>query len=201
MIPPDHRPPQLRASIRMDACLDSTTRAKVDNLAERFQQPRAAVVCPIMRWGLSREQPETVDGGASEGPVRHLFLYAATELHDRVEKAANAVSMNIAPWLRSMVRQIILTDFPASWQEATSVERSYDSRIYGKRFMLRLDAPSQTKLQQLMQQFGASKAHIIRQLLVQAKPEDFPKSWHMRAAERSMPPMRRKARNNRELTR
>jgi hypothetical protein len=29
-----------------------------------------------------------------------------------------------------------------------------------------------------------AKADIIRQLITQAKPEDFPKSWQMRAAER-----------------
>jgi hypothetical protein len=49
--------------------------------------------------------------------------------------------------------------------------------------MLRLDEPSHTKLQQLVKQFGASKAEIIRQLIAQANAEDFPKSWQMRAAE------------------
>ena len=49
--------------------------------------------------------------------------------------------------------------------------------------MLRLDEPSQVKLQQLIEHFGASKAKIIRRLIAQAKREDFPKSWHMRAAE------------------
>ena len=50
--------------------------------------------------------------------------------------------------------------------------------------MLRLDESSHTKLQQLIKEFGASKADIIRHLIAQAKPEDFPKSWHMSAAER-----------------
>jgi hypothetical protein len=50
--------------------------------------------------------------------------------------------------------------------------------------MLRLDESSQTTLQQLIKQFGASKADIIRQLIAQAKPEDFPPSWQMRATER-----------------
>jgi hypothetical protein len=43
--------------------------------------------------------------------------------------------------------------------------------------MLRLDEPSQTKLQQLVKQYGVSKAEIIRQLIAQAEPEDFPKGW------------------------
>jgi hypothetical protein len=66
-----------------------------------------------------------------------------------------------------MVRQITLTDFPASWQEPAPSERSHDSRIYDTRFMLRLDESAQTKLQQLVTQFGASKAEIIRQLIAQ----------------------------------
>jgi len=113
--------------------------------------------------------------------VPPLYLFVDTALHAQVEQAVTPAGMNIAPWLRSMVRQITIDDFPASWQAATSEERSHDSHTYGKRFMLRLDVPSETKLQHLISQFGASKAAIIRQLLVQAKPKDFPKSWQMRA--------------------
>jgi predicted DNA-binding protein len=92
--------------------------------------------------------------------------------------------VKFAPWLRHMVRQIMITDFPASWHEKLSEERSHDSRTYDIRFMLRLDESSQTKLQQLVKQFGAPKAEIIRQLIAQAEPEDFPASWQMSAAER-----------------
>jgi hypothetical protein len=53
--------------------------------------------------------------------------------------------------------------------------------------MLRLDKSSQTKLEQLIRQLAVSKADIIRQLIAQAKPEDFPPSWQMRAAERHVP--------------
>jgi hypothetical protein len=42
---------------------------------------------------------------------------------------------------------------------------------------------SEAKLQQLIEHFGASKAKIIRQLVAQAEPADFPPSWQMRAAE------------------
>jgi hypothetical protein len=137
-----------------------------------------------MQWGLHREPTGTIGQGHTQGPVRHLYLYVASDLHARVQKAATAIGVNIAQWLRSMVRQITITDVPASWQEEQSEERSHDSRLYGTRFMLRLDEPSQTKLQQLIKQFGASKAEVIRQLIAQATPENFPKSWHMRAAER-----------------
>jgi hypothetical protein len=186
----------------MDARLNATTRSKGDELAKRFHQLRAAVVCYIMRWGLSRGSTEIFDGGASEGPVRHLSCYVDTALHARVEKAAMAAGVKIAPWLRATVRQITMTDFPPSWQSVTFEERSHDSHSYDTRFMLRLDEAAQTKLQRLISYFGVSKADIIRQLLVQATPEDFPNSWYLRAAERSMHPIwRRETKDNRELTR
>jgi hypothetical protein len=75
-----------------------------------------------------------------------------------------------------------MADVPASWQEARPEQRSHDSHTYGRRFMLRLDDPSQTKLRQLITRFGASKAEMIRQLIAQANDEDFPKSWQMKAA-------------------
>jgi hypothetical protein len=115
-----------------------------------------------MHWGLSHERPSPPGQGESHGPVRYLSLYVPFELHEDVKQAAAAAGVNIAPWLRHMVRQITITDFPASWQEERPAERSHDSRTYGTRFMLRLDEPSQTKLQQLITQFGASKAEIIR---------------------------------------
>jgi predicted transcriptional regulator len=180
---PARRPDEPRASIRMDARLDATTRGKVDDLAQHFHQPRVAVLCHIMHWGLSRESTGPLDQGESHGPVRHLYLYVASALHARVEKAATAAAVKIAPWLRHMVRQMTMADFPASWQEARLGERSHDSRTYGRRFILRLDDPSQTKLQQLVEHFGSSKAEIIRQLLAQVEPEDFPPNWLMRAAE------------------
>jgi hypothetical protein len=49
-----------------------------------------------------------------------------------------------------MVREITIEDFPVSWQEAHEEARSHDSRRYHTRFMLRLEAPSGTKLQQLV---------------------------------------------------
>jgi hypothetical protein len=164
------------------------TRAKVDDLATHFHQPRAVVRSDIMEWGLGREQTGPLDQGEAQGPVRHLYLYVQSDLHERVEKAAIAAGVKFAPWLYHMVRQITISEFPASWQEERSEAQSHDSRVYGKRFMLRLDEPSQTNLQQFVKQFGASKAEIIRQLIAQANDEAFPKSWQMRAAEHRVKP-------------
>jgi predicted DNA-binding protein len=181
---PVNPPPAERSSIRTDARLDAATRQNVDDLATRVDRPRAAVLCQIMEWGLSRAQPAHLDQDASQGPVHHLYFYVASELYEQVQQAATAAGVKIAPWLRHMVRQVTIQDFPASWQAATPRGRSHDSRTYTTRFMLRLDEPSQTKLQQLIKPFGASKADIIRQLIAQAKPEDFPPSWQMKVHER-----------------
>jgi predicted DNA-binding protein len=173
-----------RASIRIDARLDATTREKVDDLAQHFHQPRAAVLCHIMHWGLSYEQPGPLDQHESQGPVRHLYLCVPSELRDGVEKAATAAGVKTASWLRHMVRQITITDFPASWQEATPCERSHDSRTYGRRFMLRLDDSTRETLEAWSTHFERSAAEIIRQLLAQATSDMFPVSWHLRVAER-----------------
>jgi hypothetical protein len=200
--PRDLKPSQRPSSIRMDARLDSMTWEKVDDPARHFGRPRAAVLCHIMHWGVRQEQTGPLDQGKAQGPVHHLHLYVASDLHAQVERAAAAAEMKIAPWLRHMMRQVSTADFPARWQEAQTESHSHDSHIYGKRFLSRLDSRSQTKLQQLVKQFGVSKADIIRQLIAQAEPEDFPKSWRIRAAERSVPPMRRRGtKNQREIPR
>jgi hypothetical protein len=186
--PPDHKPAELRSSVRMDARLDQTTRQKVDELAARFHQPRAAVLHHIIHWGLTHGHAGPLDHGDS--PVRHLYLSVAADLHEQVQKAAIAAGLKIAPWLRDMVRQISMADFPASGQEATPREHSHDSRLYIKRFMLRLDKLSQTKLEHLIKACGTSKAEIICHLLVQATPEDFPKRWHLTVAKRHVPHVR-----------
>lgn len=175
---------QPRQSIRMDARLDATTRAKVDKLAIHFHQPRAAVLCHIMEWGLSRDHTGSLNQDEARGPVYHLSLAVASSLYARVQKAAAAAGVKTAPWLRPMVRQISITNFPASWQEERSGERSHDSTDYDTCFMLRLDEASRAKLHDLVEHFHRSKAHIIRQLIVQATLDDFPNSWQMRAEER-----------------
>jgi hypothetical protein len=169
----------------MDARLDASTRAKVDDLATHFHQPRAAVLCQIMAWGLNHQQTGTLDQGASRGPVHHLSLYVASELHERVEKAATAVGVKPAAWLRHMVRQITIADFPTSWQEERSEKHSHDSRTYDTRFMLRFDHLTREKLEDLSTHLTKPASEIIRHLITQAEPEDFPKSWQMRAKERS----------------
>jgi hypothetical protein len=182
--PPDHTLHDPRASMRVDARLDATTRATVDDLATRFHRTRAAVLCHIMQWGLDCGPMDTREQEGLQGPVHHLYCYVDSHLYAAVHKAATTAGVTIAPWLRHMVRRITVADFPGSWQAERSETRSHDSRIYGARFMLRLDAASETTLQRLSAHFDVPRAAIIRQLLAQATPDRFPASWHLRVAER-----------------
>jgi predicted transcriptional regulator len=167
-----HHPPARR---RMDARLDADTRQKVDDLAIHFGRTRAAVLRHIIRWGLDRGAIVIGDQGHVQGPVRHLYVYVDTDLYDAVQKAAAATGGHIAAWLRDMIRRVTMADFPKSWQEARVEARSHDSRRYGTRFMLRLDSISSLTLQRLVERFHVSRAAIIRQLIAQANPEDFPR--------------------------
>jgi hypothetical protein len=49
--------------------------------------------------------------------------------------------------------------------------------------MIRVDAETGRKLEMLMQAFGHSAAEVIRQLMAQARPEDFPRNWHLTVGE------------------
>ena len=174
---PDHKPHESRASIRTDARLDSATRQKMDDLAIRFHQSRAAVLCHIMQWSLSRKETPPLHQAESYGPVCHLHLYIPSELHEHVANAATAAGVKGARWLRHMVRQITITSFPASWQEERSEGRAHDSHTYETRFMLRFDHLTREKLADLSTHVNKPASEVICHLITQAKPEDFPKSW------------------------
>jgi hypothetical protein len=71
-----------------------------------------------------------------------------------------------------------------SWRVGETAPRSHDSGYYGTRFMLRLDEVTSSKLATLTQTFHRSAAEVIRQLIAQTRPEDFPQSWHLAVDER-----------------
>jgi predicted transcriptional regulator len=171
----------------MDASLDAKTRAKLESLATGFQRSRAAVLRQVLQWELGQAGPI-----ASKVPRRlaSFFFIVDAKLHQQVKDAAQAAGVDVAPWLRHMMRQVRQADFPKSWQARTTerrtptAQRSHDSRRYWKRFMLRLDDQAGTRLEELASHFDESNAAIIRQLIVQATLEDFPPSWHLAVGER-----------------
>jgi predicted transcriptional regulator len=108
------------------------------------------------------------------------------DLLHQVQEAAERHSVPVAAWLRQAMRQVTHKDFPPSWHAEAARggrPRSHDSRYYGQRFMLRLDDETSTKLGTLMQTFDRTAAEIIRQLIAQAKSEDFPPSWQLAVEE------------------
>jgi hypothetical protein len=95
------------------------------------------------------------------------------------------------------MRQVTLEDFPDSWRAGEGGSRSQESGYDHRRFQLRLDPHTQRTLETFMQTFHRPAAEVIRQLIAQARPEDFPQSWQLavgphhpqdaRAAHRSTP--------------
>jgi hypothetical protein len=193
--PSSREPAQPRASVRMDACLDAMTRAKVDEWATAFHRSRGAVLREVLQWGMTRQAMGEIEHVDVQGPTTHLFFVVDVTLHQDVGKAARGARLDVASWLRHMIREITAADFPRSWQVAAQgiprpqasprvSRRSHDSRTYGKRFMLRLDEPTWGMLERLSHHFKQSHAEVIRQLIAQARLEDFPRSWPRAVEER-----------------
>jgi predicted DNA-binding protein len=139
-----------------------------------------------MQWGLRHSTGWTINRSpvVAVPPVPVLL---EPELLLQVHDAAAGHGASVAVWLRHAMQQVTAKDFPESWRAGETVSRSHDSRYYGQRFMLRLDEATTRKLQHLVEHFERPRAEIIRQLIAQAKAEDFPQSWRLAAQERRPP--------------
>jgi hypothetical protein len=168
------------SSVRHQARLDAETHAKLEELAVAFHRKRSAILRFVMGWGLTQTQGWTIVRSipATAGIVAMLV---EPELLQQVQEAAAAHSATVAPWLRHAMRQVTIEDFPESWRLGVAGVRSHESGSYQRRFMLRLDETTTQKRQQDVEQLGMSRAEIIRQLIIQAKAEDFPPSWQLEA--------------------
>jgi predicted transcriptional regulator len=135
-----------------------------------------------MQWALAHTQGWTVNPAIPDRP--HLVhMLVDSELLQQVQDAAAAHGTSVSAWVRQGMRQVTYEDFPASWRAGDIARRSHDSGYYERRFQLRLDQATQRKLEALMQTFHRSAAEVIRQLIAQAAPEDFPQSWHLAVEE------------------
>jgi predicted transcriptional regulator len=183
--PPETRPRHRRYSVRRQARVDAETQAKLEELAHTFHRKRAAILRYVMEWALAHTQGWTIDPSNPDRP-HLLHMPVDPELLQQVQDAAAAHGADVAAWERHAMRLLRRDDFPPSWhvEAAQGKPRSHDSRDYGRKFTLRFDAASSTKLEQLVQRLDRPAAEIIRQLIVQAKPEDFPPSWRMAVDER-----------------
>jgi hypothetical protein len=77
------------------------------------------------------------------------------------------------------MRQVTLEDFPAGWRAGETAPRSHESGYFRRKFRLCMDDDTSRKLAVFTKTFHCPAADIIRQLIVQAQPEDFPESWHL----------------------
>jgi predicted transcriptional regulator len=186
MTPPrDPQPRHVRDRVCYQARLDAETHAKLEELAAAFHRKRSAILRHAMPWGLTQTQGWTVDR-AVPGTVRTVGMLLEPELLQQVQEAAAAHGATVAGWLRQAMREVSRADFPPSWHaeaDQGGKPRSHDSHYYGTRFMLRLDETTAQKLQHLVERFARPRAEIIRQLVGQAKPEDFPEHWQLGAEE------------------
>jgi predicted transcriptional regulator len=176
-------PRHVRYSARHQARLDAETHAKLDALASTFHRKRSAILRYVMQWGLRHSEGWTIDRSpiSTVPPVPVLL---EPELLQQVQDAASAHGASIAAWLREAVRRVTAEDFPASWRAGEMASRSHESAYFHQKFGMRLDEVTSRKLEALTQTFHRPAAEVIRQLIVQAKPEDFPKSWQMAVEER-----------------
>jgi predicted transcriptional regulator len=181
--PPEPQPRQRRYSARHQARLDEETHAKLAELVRTFQRKRAAILRYVMQWGLTHTKSWTVN--PSIPASAHLVpLLVTPELLQRRQDAADQHEARVAAWLRQALRQVTLADFPASWRARETAPRSHESGYFHRKFGLRLDDKTSRKLVVLTTTFHRPAADVIRQLILQAQPEDFPQSWHLARDER-----------------
>jgi hypothetical protein len=190
MYPPSEPPPrQRRYSVRRQARLDAETSAKLEALARTFCRKRAAILRFVMQWALANTQGWAIDPSipASTHPVNMLV---GPDLLQHVQAAADTHGVSTVAWLRQAMRQVTPEDFPASWLAGDITSRSHESGYSDRKFGLRLDAVTSQQLEVFTQTFDRSAAEIIRQLILQARPEDFPQSWRLAVEERRQPDAR-----------
>ena len=173
----------MRYSTRWQARLDSETRAKLEELAGTLHRKRSAILRLVMQWGLAQTTRWTIEPYTPDCP--HLVhMLTEPELLRQVQDAADRHGVTLAVWLRHALRQVTREEFPASWRVGDTTIPSHDSGYYHRKFQLRLDEGTSRKLARLTQTFGRSAAEVIRQLVAQANPEDFPQSWQLARDER-----------------
>jgi predicted transcriptional regulator len=174
----DRGPRRRRYTARYQARPDDETHATLENLTKTLHRKRGQILRHVIQWGLSHSGSWTIDEPIpmSTQPVPVLLEPA---LQQRVQDASAAHRVSTAAWIRQAMRRIALEEFPASWRAEETTPRSHESGYYGTRFMLRLDDQTSSKLRTLTQTFHRSAAEVIRQLIAQARPEDFPPSWQL----------------------
>jgi predicted DNA-binding protein len=176
------QPRQRRYSARHQARLDTETHAKLEALTRTFCRKHAAILRFVMQWGLAHSQDWIIDQ-TIPASVHLVHVLVEPALMEQVQEAATRHGASVAAWVRCALRQVTQQDFPASWPTEEMAPRSHESDYFRRKFGLRLDESTSQTLEALTKTFHRSAAEVVRQLIVQAKPEDFPRSWQLAAEE------------------
>jgi hypothetical protein len=160
---------------------DSIPRRMLSCTSWRRPSPRkqAQILRYVMAWGLDHPHAWTRDRQRPDRthPV-HMLVEPA--LWQQVQGAVALKGVSVAAWVRQVMRNVTIADFPASWRAGKTAPRSHESGHYRRRFMLRLDDETSRKLEMFIHAFRPA-AEVIRQLIGQAKPDDCPESGHLAA--------------------
>ena len=114
MTPPrDPQPRHVRDRVRYQARLAAETHAKLAELAAAFHRTRSAILRHAMPWGLTQTRGWTVDR-AVPGMVRTVGMRLEPELLQQVQEAAATHGATGAAWVRQMLREVRIDDFPES---------------------------------------------------------------------------------------
>jgi hypothetical protein len=98
-----------------------------------------------MPWGLTQTGGWTVDR-AVPSTVRTVGMLLEPELLQQVQEAAATHGATVAAWVRQMLREVRIDDFPERWRLGVAGARSHESGYDQRRFMLRLDDETSKKL-------------------------------------------------------
>jgi hypothetical protein len=180
--PSNQGPRQRCDTVRHQARLDASTLATLEELTSTFHRKRSAILRYVLQWGLTHTTGWTIDR-ALVVVVPPVPVLLEPELLEQVQEAAAAHGVSMAAWLRYAMRQVTINDFPESWRAGETGLRSHESDYYDRKFGLRLDEVISRQLGVLTQAFHRPAAELIRQLIAQVKPEDFPQSWHLAVGE------------------
>jgi hypothetical protein len=157
--------------------------AKLEELASTCHRKRSTILRFVIQWGLRHAEGWAIDRSPVV-PVPPVPVLLEPTLLQQVHAAAAAHGVSMAAWLREAMRRVSADDFLARWRAGEMAGRSHESGYFHQKFGMRLDEVTSRKLEALTQTFHRPAAEIIRQLITQACPEDFPQSWQMAVEER-----------------
>jgi len=166
-----------RDTARLTRRLDAAAQATREILPPAVGRLPTPVFRQVMDGGLRHGIEWRVNHRRVSDPVHTIVVHLEPKVRPRVHAAARAAGSEASAWVCHMLQQVTLEDLPAHWQTGEGDPHAHDSCHDEKRDMMRLDRLTRQKLDEWSEHVGTSIAEIIRHLVNQATPEDFPETW------------------------